>query len=989
MHDKSYKKFRVKYHCILAISILLTSHIANCLPIGFFKNQSYLEYQEIKNDTFHLYFDKRSTREAQIALKTLNQAKIIFEKWFNEKTDAPLPVIMSTETANASFANLITNALEIQTRGRGAPSLYVHEFTHHMMYRYFDFLGPSQITYHTAFLPNWWIEGLAETLSVSVSSADQSTLERIKSYTGKWPTYNSLHSLYGGGAQSYNGYVVSGGFTRYLFSRIKDPSLHEIHTNLRGKSLNPLMLVPFIKGTFDRTLEDFGLPEGHELYKQYKKDAKNNWKKLGFKNLEFHSNHKSFDGFLRNSAYIAPQKPEIKIYNNKLWLQKSVRNYSKKSWAKNDNLQRIKTDQIITEALRSKTISSGTKVLFYISGEQNIKGKKTNIIRKWSRKKQKFINYIKRSATIVDLYLVNDEIHWIENKGDKTAACFKKNGSKTKCYAVWGQPDMVNVLTHIQKNNQNKLLIAKKTLTLKGDKFQLQWLNLLNKKTQNISLNDGATITRASILNDSIYAIAKEHNHYSIRQYRKSGQCMRKWKLSDLPVSILAEPSFLKVSFTDGYQNGLKRYSYSSIPWESCTKIRPQQSLYLAATRNPGISFKKALNISNPWKPDNSNIALSESKKLYNTPAFSVKRLKPKSISNRFRHVTTVPWLIQDPFGLAVGVLSAPLMDEMQNHEFRLTAFYGLSSKYASYNLQYINRRFWPTITASTYRELRYNGFLVFANQDGSGNSAFVSYMDEIGGDINFSYPLYTLGIQANLNIKSIYVSNFLNQDLSPFLRQGLLTTGSFNVSKNWRWSKFSVGLSVGGTTAPDYINNKFEYNQIRSGISLGLALPFKSSLSLGVSGSRTRGTKTRNLKELYRPLITFVPGEGAGANQFHFNAADYATAIPRGSLFGARTGENQARSKADFNLPIIRPVDQVWGIAYVSRLDFSAFVNYGGAWNGDTLPKNENLLLAHGYGLDLQLDIKGLNLNAGIGFGQVIGSPFDYYAQLGFDQFF
>ena len=87
----------------------------------------------------------------------------------------------------------------------------------------------------------------------------------------------------------------------------------------------------------------------------------------------------------------------------------------------------------------------------------------------------------------------------------------------------------------------------------------------------------------------------------------------------------------------------------------------------------------------------------------------------------------------------------------------------------------------------------------------------------------------------------------------------------------------------------------------------------------------------------------------------------------------------------------MISSLDKLIWIFYLDRLDFTAFLNYGGAWRGDggTAPRSNQLVAAQGYNLDLSLDNKGVRFNAGIGTGQVLGKPWQIYGTFGFDAFF
>jgi hypothetical protein len=145
------------------------------------------------------------------------------------------------------------------------------------------------------------------------------------------------------------------------------------------------------------------------------------------------------------------------------------------------------------------------------------------------------------------------------------------------------------------------------------------------------------------------------------------------------------------------------------------------------------------------------------------------------------------------------------------------------------------------------------------------------------------------------------------------------------------------------------------------------------------------RGEQPRDLRELYRPLKTHIPGAGGGLNQ-----NSYPLAGEGSGLFSPVFGDTQARARADWTMPLIRDVDKELWIIYLERLDFSAFYNYGAAWTGPEPRRGwDKLIRAHGYSVDLQMENKGVRFNAGLGAGQVIGKDFEAYVTAGFDALF
>jgi outer membrane protein assembly factor BamA len=137
-------------------------------------------------------------------------------------------------------------------------------------------------------------------------------------------------------------------------------------------------------------------------------------------------------------------------------------------------------------------------------------------------------------------------------------------------------------------------------------------------------------------------------------------------------------------------------------------------------------------------------------------------------------------------------------------------------------------------------------------------------------------------------------------------------------------------------------------------------------------------------LKEIYTPLKTFIPGSGGGINQNNYSIT------PTNGLLSSVAGDSQGRAKLNWTMPIIESIEKHRFIFYFDRLDFSAFYNYGGAWNQSVFPKSSTRLRsAHGYNLDLQFENKGVKLSAGLGVGQLVGRPFEVFAKFSFDNFF
>jgi hypothetical protein len=141
--------------------------------------------------------------------------------------------------------------------------------------------GPAGAVLHLPWLPAWFIEGLAEALTVSIGSDVQAGIERHHALAKTWPTYDQLFVPYGGNNLSTTTYAISGAFISWV---------------LRKKSINflPVLLEDFYRYTFpdyvlwsmipsnsfmpfDAALHNHLGKDGRALYEEYKRAAEQQW----------------------------------------------------------------------------------------------------------------------------------------------------------------------------------------------------------------------------------------------------------------------------------------------------------------------------------------------------------------------------------------------------------------------------------------------------------------------------------------------------------------------------------------------------------------------------------------------------------------------------------------------------------------------------------------------------------------------------------------
>lgn len=280
------------------------------LPANFHITQGNIDYSEIVTENFRVYFDSRVPGEGLIMARSLEAIRPLIEKWFEiqRPPQAPLRVVSSPITQHASFANFIYDALELQTSGQNIRDLAWHEYTHAMTYEHYrNFLSPPGSIFHLLWMPAWFLEGIAEALSVSIGSDYQSGVERWHALTGNWPSYDRLHSLYLNPTWSSRGYATSGAFVSWIIRELhlrypeKQYALADMLRYFRKQTL-PWMLPLNLFQPARKMLSDYLHEEGPSLYNTYQIRAEAYWKAA------------SSGTFLTQS-----KSPRVKIHSKQYW----------------------------------------------------------------------------------------------------------------------------------------------------------------------------------------------------------------------------------------------------------------------------------------------------------------------------------------------------------------------------------------------------------------------------------------------------------------------------------------------------------------------------------------------------------------------------------------------------------------------------------------------------------------------------------------------
>jgi hypothetical protein len=343
------------------------------------------------------------------------------------------------------------------------------------------------------------------------------------------------------------------------------------------------------------------------------------------------------------------------------------------------------------------------------------------------------------------------------------------------------------------------------------------------------------------------------------------------------------------------------------------------------------------------------------------------------------------PWIGgEDYLGTQLGLISIPLIDDLQNQQIRATFLLGLESQFPSIDVSYTNNTYkWP-IRASVFKKQSYNGYLT------AGENYFLNYWDETGLKVSTAkyFRLWASNLLLDTGVKFSNLDVLIGYDnFNKFSNGGMLIEPYLNLSLSKKITgRLTSSLGLGYKYAGNDLNEEFDYHKYRASANLSLFAFSASTFTLGVEYAKTTGDRPTWFREFYTPLKTHIPGSGGGLNQSN------KLLIGQGFLFASGLGDTKLRYKLNYTTPLIDDLDKLVWILYAERLDFSAFVNYGAIWDefflGQTLD-DVTYIGAHGYNVDLQFENKGVRFNVGLGIGQVFERDFEIYAKAGFDAFF
>ncbi len=216
----------------------------------------------------------------------------------------------------------------------------------------------------------------------------------------------------------------------------------------------------------------------------------------------------------------------------------------------------------------------------------------------------------------------------------------------------------------------------------------------------------------------------------------------------------------------------------------------------------------------------------------------------------------------------------------MQNESLRLHAGYGVASRFPHLAVTATSTRFWPIYSIDAYRTQTWNGEF----KDEKTNLMRSAYVEERGAQtsVTIPFPRWNVGLEGRW--KAALIEPYIGD-----ARRGQLHEFGIGLRYAPSWGRWNHSFSLRHAETPSFANKTFAYQRWMLDALSRRPDPWsKGSYGFMAAASQTRGSKTRELREVYQPLQTYIPGVTKGLNDLSFPLIAVT-----GGLFDFRYGDN------------------------------------------------------------------------------------------------
>ena len=646
-------------------SLIFDTNKLSALPYNFGFTQKDRVFKKINDDDFYVYFDHRVSDDGIIIINSLTHSKKVLEKWLgiSRKSKNPLIVVSSPIGKLASFANFFYDSIELITNNTNVRDLTWHEYTHIMTYQhYYNFLFSAGTVIHILWMPAWFLEGLAEAITVSTGSDFQSGIERWQALTDNWPSYDRLHSLYQNPKWSARGYATSGSFLTWIIRELyinsidKDLTIADMLKEFRAQTM-PWNLLFNKLNPMDKTLKKFLGRDSKTLYQQYKLQAKEYWKEQSIypflaKSKEHHLEFKG--GF--NNIYSSENNlfsyelSKGKVIKNQFFSDDHSRYINKKNITEVDFNHKVSGFSHLTH-LKTKNYQAFIKKLSSARKSYNIVNHQIYIIPSQHSPKTTPV-LINTKAKIEQLFYNNSYFGWIENDLERIKICYFSNIDiisavdlaiklpKPSCTEISHLKNQSAQLIGIDLNPNgdyspiaSNLWFRAQSTALSGDLYYLLSFNLSHQKITKHRWDPLAKPISASLKKSDLWVLASDRTSTYIVNSQKNGACRYTLRFIDFLRGLWTlESGELIVASYQGFYSSLIKINPAKLQKHPCKRAIGHSSPLLEAMRILTINSATSKNNSSATTIDLSSSALDKldglEKVLFRTHPWKIKHLK-------------------------------------------------------------------------------------------------------------------------------------------------------------------------------------------------------------------------------------------------------------------------------------------------------------------------------------------------------------------------
>ncbi len=1012
-----------------------------------------VEWERLESSEFDIYYPKEAIQMGKYSLiaaqnaypyislllgaRVKNDSSPILKSQQNRiitsKFDR-IPFILGNITEGAGFANPASLNIEAQMLHSRTASFFQHELVHRLMYEHNDFkIGPAGRIFSLAMFPTWWIEGLAEYLTESIGKNKTDNISRYMAINEYWPSWDRMHALYNADSDTnLRGYVASGRFLGWIFSKNKEKDLYKIQEQISKQTILP----PFYNASDIWLNENLG-NDGEHLYVEFQKEQKDYWENY-LNQMPSLFNEKSWDGegqkyyyptsILNDIAIFSKLVSDLSPYNSSLYLKDFNLNKETRIPLSNPGSQLFATSSfqngiILTANLKKFANETKGHELIAISFKGSLSEitnddiLNKNIIPFATLNSPLVINQIQTAGNgnffVAASLNGNSKIYLINSLNSSVIllneypfpASIKliqdlRPQNESKCVHLIFDNDLDNTsIEKVCENDSNMQILSSKILNIKdayilGD-GTIRILTPWGKVMSLLDYTPQKKIKPIAAFPDWIEGItpweeASNSNKYlGTWTYKKGMYFFKKIDLDS------ARESFIKWQSEQNENSEFSKFPKFKRNLPPFIEIYNQQKHSLLENDIP--EFEK--NLPNETLSENEQINQRKTLKSKNKNRSEVTQM-PATYRNRF--LFAYPYAFPDFLGgPSIGLFAIPFTDEMERYKIQIFGGYNFFLNAPTGAVTYVNNRFLDSFNISLYATPFFNGYydLVQTTKSGLNKYRYYNYLQQTGISIGGSWKFrpYSSLLQSMFSIYKLSPYQSLisapqsvgSQDALMASATGTFSFKAFNTgfylehkeTPNGEWMNWNTDFTIGGgkynslgnsTDSLGQNSGNIDYYNVNSSILSTFSL-YKHNLSVIGKISTTQGSNTLNIKETYSPYQSYILGSTASLNYVSYPI------LGSGSLFELSSGHWSYAGTMSYDFPLYPSFEKKFLMSFLDNLRGTVSLTRGGTSSTKDFSTYKSITSAS-IGTILTVDIKGFQIFPSLIYGWIVGKENNWY---------